>query len=193
MEQLDNYLTQLSHTLMALPRRPLEEIAQALWDTYQRDGTIHICGNGGSAATASHFACDLAKWTVKPDRRRMRALALTDNVPVMTAWSNDRNYESVFVEQLIAHYRPGDLLFAISGSGNSPNVLQAVIWANQCGAPTIGLSGFEGGKLVRLVRHSLCVDNHVMPQIEDAHSAVCHALAVQLGERIEQSQLAEHN
>ena len=160
MEQLDSYLTQLSHTLLSLPRRPLEEIAQALWDTYQRDGTVHICGNGGSAATASHFACDLAKWTAKPDRRRMRALALTDNVPVMTAWSNDRNYESVFVEQLIAHYRPGDLLFAISGSGNSPNVLQAVKWANQCGAPTIGLSGFDGGKLVGLVRHSLCVDNH---------------------------------
>ena len=181
MEQLDTYLTELARTLAAIPRDALTAVAQALWETYERDGTIVICGNGGSAATASHFACDLAKWTISSDRRRLRALALTDNVPLMTAWSNDRSYESLFVEQLLTHYRPGDLLVAISGSGNSPNVLHAVAWANQAGAPTVGLSGFDGGKLVRLARYSLHVDNQVMPQVEDAHSAVCHALAVQLG------------
>jgi len=187
LEQLDIYLTEIARTLAAIPRPALEAVAQALWETYERDGTIFVCGNGGSAATASHLACDLAKWTICPDRRRVRALALTDNVPLMTAWSNDRSYESVFVEQLLTHYRPGDLLVAISGSGNSPNVIQAVMWANQAGAPTIGLSGFDGGKLAKLVRHSLHVENHVMPQVEDAHSAVCHALAVQLGVRIGQS------
>ena len=187
MEQLDTYLNAVARTLAVLPRRPLEEIARALWETYQRDGTIIVCGNGGSAATASHFACDLLKWTVAADRRRVRALALTDNVPVMTAWSNDTSYESLFVEQLISHYRPGDLLFAISGSGNSPNVIQAVTWAGQQDAPTVGLSGFNGGKLAQLARHSLCVDNHAMPQVEDAHSAVCHALAVWLGTRLDQS------
>jgi D-sedoheptulose 7-phosphate isomerase len=186
LEQLDTYLTQLAGTLAAIPRDALEAVAQALWETYQRDGTIIVCGNGGSAATASHFACDLAKWTINSDRRRLRALALTDNVPLMTAWSNDRSYESLFVEQLITHYRPGDLLVAISGSGNSPNVIQAVAWANQAGAPTVGLSGFDGGKLGQLARYSLHVENHVMPQVEDAHSAVCHALAVQLGVRIGQ-------
>src|SRR5689334_22998173 len=121
MEQLDIYLTQLARTLAAIPRPALEQVAQALWQTYERDATIIVCGNGGSAATASHFACDLTKWTINADRRRLRALALTDNVPLMTAWSNDRYYESMFLEQLITHYRPGDLLFAISGSGNSPN------------------------------------------------------------------------
>ena len=181
LEQLDTYLAQLAHTLAEIPRDALQAVAQALWETYERDGTIIICGNGGSAATASHFACDLAKWTISPDRRRLRALALTDNVPLMTAWSNDRSYESLFVEQLLTHYRPGDLLVAISGSGNSPNVLQAVAWAIQAGAPTIGLSGFDGGKLAQLSRYSLHVQNHVMPQVEDAHSAICHALAVQLG------------
>jgi D-sedoheptulose 7-phosphate isomerase len=187
LEQLDTYLAQLARTLEAIPRRALEDVAQALWQTYERDGTIIVCGNGGSAATASHFACDLAKWTINTSRRRLRALALTDNVPLMTAWSNDRSYEAVFLEQLITHYRPGDLLFAISGSGNSPNVLQAVQWANQSGAPTVGLSGFDGGQLARLVRCSLHVDNRVMPQVEDAHSAICHALAVELGVRIGQA------
>ena len=184
MEQLDIYLNQVAQALIALPRPPLEAIAQALWETYQRDGTIVICGNGGSAATASHFACDLAKWTINPGRRRVRALALTDNVPVMTAWSNDRSYDDPFVEQLISHYRPGDLLFAISGSGNSPNVLRAVDWASQSDAPTVGLSGFDGGALARKVGYSLRIANNVMPQVEDVHMAVCHALAVHLGERI---------
>lgn len=187
MEQLDIYLNAVAGTLAALPRGPLNAIAQALWETYQRDGTIIVCGNGGSAATASHLACDLLKWTVAPGRRRVRALALTDNIPVMTAWSNDKSYESLFVEQLISHYRPGDLVFAISGSGNSPNVIQAITWANQQDAPTVGLSGFDGGKLAQLARYGLCVDNHVMPQVEDAHSAVCHALAVWLGTRLDQS------
>jgi D-sedoheptulose 7-phosphate isomerase len=190
LEQLDTYLAQLACTLAAIPRDSLAAVAQALWETYERDGTIIVCGNGGSAATASHFACDLAKWTISPDRRRLRALALTDNVPLMTAWSNDRSYESLFVEQLVTHYRPGDLLVAISGSGNSPNVIHAVAWANQAGAPTVGLSGFDGGKLARLACYSLHVDNQVMPQVEDAHSAVCHALAVQLGVLIGQSTLS---
>ena len=189
MEQLDLYLSQVARALATLPREPLAQIARALWETYQHDGTILICGNGGSAATASHFACDMAKWTISPGRRRVRALALTDNVPVMTAWSNDLSYEGLFLEQLISHYRPGDLFFAISGSGNSPNVLRAIDWANQQGAPTVGLSGFDGGRMARSVRYSLHVDNHVMPQVEDVHMAVCHALAVELGLRIEQSSI----
>src|SRR5215212_3476544 len=152
LEELDAYLLKVAQTLIRLPRDPLEQIAQALWETYERDGTILICGNGGSAASASHFACDLAKSTINADCRRMRALALTDNVPLMTAWSNDQSYADVFVEQLISLYRPGDLLFAISGSGNSSNVLRSVTWANQCGAPTVGLTGFDGGMLARQAR-----------------------------------------
>jgi D-sedoheptulose 7-phosphate isomerase len=184
IEELDAYLLQVAQSLIHLPRDPLEQIAQALWETYERDGTILICGNGGSAASASHFACDLAKSTINADCRRVRALALTDNGPLMTAWSNDQGYEDVFVEQLIGLYRPGDLLFAISGSGNSPNVLRAVEWANDSGAPTVGLTGFDGGKLARLARYPLRTDNHVMPQVEDIHIAVCHALAVAIRARI---------
>ena len=185
MELLDAYLRDVAGALLSLPQRALEAIDEALWETYARDGTILVCGNGGSAATASHFVCDLAKWTARPGCRRVRALALTDNVPTITAWSNDQGYEDVFVEQLSAHYRPGDTLVAISGSGNSPNVLRATVWANRMGAPTIGFVGFDGGELARLARHTLWVENRSMPQIEDVHMALCHAFAVQLGARIE--------
>jgi len=184
IEDLNIYLLQVTQTLSQLPRQPLDRIAEALWETYERDGTILICGNGGSAASASHFACDLAKLTISADCRRVRALALTDNIPLITAWSNDQAYADVFVEQLIGIYRPGDLLFTISGSGNSPNVLRAVEWANQRGAPTVGLSGFDGGKLARLARLSLHVNNHVMPQVEDVHMTICHGLAVAMRRRV---------
>lgn len=183
---LDSYLNQVADALANIPRPALERVSRALWETYRRDGTILICGNGGSAATATHFACDLAKWTCQEGQPRVRALALTDNVALMTAWSNDTAYERVFVEQLHTHYRPGDLLVAISGSGNSPNVLAAVAWANERGAPTVGLSGFNGGKLAHMARYSLHIENHVMPQVEDVHSAISHALAVQLGLQIAQ-------
>ncbi len=187
MEHLNRYLSQVVSTLQILPQPPLNAIAEALWETYRRDGTIFVCGNGGSAATASHFACDLAKWTIRPPARRVRALALTDNVPIMTAWSNDQSYTSVFVEQMISHYRPGDMIVAISGSGNSPNVLEAVGWANQIGAITVGMSGFDGGKLCRMAQVPMRVENYCMPQVEDAHSMICHALAVNLGQQIEES------
>jgi D-sedoheptulose 7-phosphate isomerase len=186
MQIIDHYLTEVAATLTATPREPLHLIAQALWETYTRDGTIIICGNGGSAASASHFACDLGKWTICEGCRRVRAIALTDNVPLMSAWSNDTAYDRVFAEQLITHYRPGDTLVAISGSGNSPNVLRAVDWANRQNATTIGLSGFDGGELARLARIALVVPNHSMPQVEDVHMALCHALAVNLREMIKQ-------
>lgn len=160
---LAHYLELVTQSLHRLPQHALQQIADALWDTYSRDGTIIVCGNGGSAATASHFACDLAKWTIRPGMRRVRAMALTDNIPVMTAFSNDQGYEDVFLEQLMTHYRPGDLLFAISGSGNSPNVLHAVDWANGQGAPTVGITGFDGGKLNRVARIRLHVDTNHMP------------------------------
>ncbi len=185
MQDLDGYLRAMSATIEQFPREPLVGVAEALWATYLRDGTIITFGNGGSAATASHFSCDLTKWTAKPQSRRVRSLALTDNVPLLTAYANDQEYADVFVEQLRGLYRPGDLVFAISGSGNSPNVLRAVAWANQEGATTVGLTGFDGGVLARLATLSIRVDNYCMPQVEDLHSTLCHALAVNLGLWIE--------
>ncbi|MFV9504560.1 MAG: D-sedoheptulose-7-phosphate isomerase [Oscillochloridaceae bacterium umkhey_bin13] len=189
IDPLMSYLEYVAQSLKVLPQDPLERIADALWHTYECDGTIIVCGNGGSAATASHFACDLAKWTIRPGARRVRAMALTDNIPVMTAFSNDQGYVDVFVEQLMTHYRPGDLLFAISGSGNSANVLHAVAWANQQGATTVGITGFDGGQLATLAQISLHSEIYHMPAVEDVHSTICHALAVEMGRRIEASLL----
>lgn len=186
MHQLNTYLQQVALVLQQVAQQPLQAIADALWATYERDGSIIVCGNGGSAATASHFAGDLAKWTLCSGARRLRAFALTDNIPVMTAFANDQSYSEIFVEQLMTHYRPGDLLFAISGSGNSPNVLNAVAWANSRGATTVGITGFDGGHLAHSANIALHVDHHHMPQVEDVHSAICHALAVELGLRIKQ-------
>lgn len=186
---LAHYLDLVGQSLQRLPQQPLQQIADALWRTYERDGTIIVCGNGGSAATASHFACDLAKWTIRPGARRVRAMALTDNIPVMTALANDQGYSDVFVEQLMTHYRPGDLLFAISGSGNSPNVLHAVAWANAQGATTVGITGFDGGKLALMAGVSLHIETNHMPAVEDVHSTICHALAVDMALRIDDSLL----
>jgi len=187
MNHFEQYMVDLAGALATAPREPLQQIADVLWETYQRDGTIITCGNGGSAASATHFACDLAKWTICEDRRRVRAVALTDNMALLSAWANDRAYERIFVEQLTNLYRPGDVVFAISGSGNSPSVLRAVEWANARGATTIGLTGFDGGKLARLAHVALNVPHHVMPQVEDVHMAICHALAVNLGHMIRQA------
>jgi len=174
----------MRQTLTQLPLGALQQVADALWEAYERDATIFICGNGGSAATASHFACDLAKWTINAHVRRVRAIALTDNVPLMTAWSNDQAYADIFVEQLKALYRDGDVIVAISGSGNSPNVVRAIEWGNAVGATTIALTGFDGGRLNQIAQIKLHVNHHFMPQVEDIHSTICHALAVHLGKQI---------
>lgn len=187
MNNLTSYVIQTCQTLEQLPLWELQRVADAIWEAYQRDATIFVCGNGGSAATASHFACDLSKWTINHQARRVRAIALTDNIPLITAWSNDREYADVFVEQLQALYRDGDIIIAISGSGNSANVVRAIEWGNRVGAVTIGITGRDGGRLYRIAKIGLHVKNNFMPLIEDIHSIVCHALAVNLGRQIEAS------
>jgi D-sedoheptulose 7-phosphate isomerase len=172
-----DYQARLSQTLA---RVPLERVAQAVeWLREAREGgnTIFVCGNGGSAATASHFVCDVLKGCSYGRERRFRILALNDNLPTLTAYSNDVSYECVFVEPLKNLARPGDVLIAISGSGNSPNVLRAAEWANANGLRTIGLTGRDGGKLGALSQLEIRVPETHMGRIEDGHMIVCHMLA----------------
>jgi D-sedoheptulose 7-phosphate isomerase len=178
------YMDEVAALLRGVDQQALDTIFDALLATYERDGMIFICGNGGSATTASHFACDLCKWTILPDRRRVRASALVDHTPLLTAWANDSAYEHVFAEQLANFLRPGDLVLAISGSGNSPNVLNAVRYAREQGCATAALCGFEGGKLAGLVDYPLIVRSRSMPQIEDVHQTICHLLATRLREEL---------
>ncbi|WP_376792478.1 SIS domain-containing protein [Thermoflexus sp.] len=177
---IEEYFDGIHRALTALPHDTLLQVIAQI-ETTARDGhTIFLCGNGGSAATASHFACDLAKGTRRPSAPMVRVVALTDNIPLLTAWANDTEYRYVFAEQLRPLVRPGDLLIAISGSGNSPNVLEAVRVAREAGAFTIGLTGFQGGKLRELVDLCLIVPNTCMEQIEDIHLILQHTITTVL-------------
>jgi D-sedoheptulose 7-phosphate isomerase len=143
-----------------------------------RDNNRHIftCGNGGSASTASHFVCDMVKGASFNKQARFRIMALTDSLATITAYSNDVSYECVFAEQLKNFAERGDVLIAISGSGNSPNVLRAVEYANSVGCQTIGLTGGDGGKLGALAGLEIRVPEPHMGRIEDVHLIITHML-----------------
>ena len=143
-----------------------------------RDANRHIfvCGNGGSASTASHFVCDMVKGASYNRQARFRIMALTDSLPTITAYSNDVSYDCIFAEQLKNFAQPNDVLIAISGSGNSPNVVSAVEYANSIGCETIALTGRDGGKLGRLAKLQIRVSEPHMGRIEDGHLIVCHML-----------------
>ena len=184
MRSIRKYLNEVRLVLSALPEDRIAEVVDVLLSANYVGSTVFTLGNGGSASTASHFACDLAKGTITPGRPRFRVMALTDNVPLMTAWSNDTAYEHVFVEQLRALLNRGDVVVAFSGSGNSPNVLRAVELARREGAITIGFSGFAGGQLGELVDVPVIVPCNCMEQIEDVHLTLCHVVSTVLKERL---------
>ncbi len=176
IHDVNSYFASLSLTTKRLPVETIEQIASVLLDAYRDGHMVYLFGNGGSAALASHFACDLGKGTLNGTGKRFRVLALTDNVPLMTAWANDSGYEDVFAEQLANLVCQGDVAFAISGSGNSPNVLRALAVARDAGAITVGLSGFQGGKMKELCDVCLVVPSDNMQIIEDLHVCSAHAL-----------------
>lgn len=176
------YIGELTDTLDRLPFDDLNRIVGELLACRDRGGIIFLAGNGGSSATASHFACDLAKGTQVPDCPPFRVIALTDNIPLMTAWGNDVGYEEIFAAQLTPLLEKDDLLLIISASGNSANVLRAVEEARDGGAVTIALTGGDGGAVARLADHVVRVPGQSIEQIEDGHSAICHALCVTLRE-----------
>ncbi len=162
-------------------REALDRIVPLFLAARAEDRTIFFFGNGGSAATASHFVVDIAKGTRPslkpgPPTERFRCLALNDNVPSVMAWANDTEYARIFAEQLRSLAVPGDLVVAISGSGNSPNVLEAVRAAKELGLTTIGLTGIGGGRLKELVDVPLVVPSNSMQHTEDVHHIVLHYL-----------------
>ena len=184
MKWIDEYLTQLQAVLEAVPQDKIEEIARAMLDAYERDAQIFVLGNGGSASTASHWACDLGKGTVVEGKRRLRLISITDNNAVMTAWSNDVSYDDVFIEQLKNLLNPGDLVVGISASGNSENVLRAIAYANEKGCTTVGVTGFGGGKLAGMADIPFVVDSHDYGLVEDVHLIINHILRICIHETL---------
>lgn len=175
------YLTQVRRCLEALPVADVARLIEALQQAYEADRQVYIIGNGGSAATASHMACDLAKNVYPPADtgfvRRFRVSSLTDNVALITALANDCGYERVFSEQLRNLIQPDDLLIAISASGNSPNILDAILLAREKGARTAALLGFGGGRARDMVDVAIVVDSSDYGHVEDLHLLLNHLVA----------------
>ena len=157
----------------------LERVADAIeWFKEARRGghSIFVAGNGGSAATASHFVCDMVKGASFGKPSRFRILSLNDSMPTLTAYSNDVGYADAIVEQLKNFAQPGDVYMAISGSGNSPNVVRAMEYANSIGCRTLALTGRDGGRLGGLAALNIHVPEPHMGRIEDAHHIICHMI-----------------
>lgn len=175
-----SYLERTAQELQRVDPAEVEALADEIYHCYETGRCVFICGNGGSGANASHFCEDLGKSTLKREdfdndaRKRLKVLSLTDNTPYILAWANDEGYDRIFVEQLKNLASPGDLLIAISGSGNSANVLRAVEWANTHGLRTFGVTGYDGGKLKQLAHRSLHVRLDDMGMVESIHLVVFH-------------------
>lgn len=176
IKEIKYYLAGISTTLSSLPLDEIAQTVRILEKARLECRQVLIFGNGGSAATASHFVCDLAKGAIVSDKPRFRAISLTDNIPLISAWANDTTYENVFAEQLTNLVQAGDIAIAISGSGNSVNVLKAVEAAKVAQAITIGFTGFDGGKLKDMVDLCIVVPNHCMEQVEDVHLILEHMI-----------------
>lgn len=174
LASIDAYLEQLRRQIAALDRNQLAGFASLLRTACDEGRQIFIMGNGGSAATASHFACDFNKGLSYRREKKYKFICLNDNLPVLTAYANDVGYDAVFVEQLRNFLRAGDLVIGISGSGNSANVVRAVEFANAQGAVTVALTGYDGGKLRRTAQHCVHVDVQDMQLVEDIHMVLDH-------------------
>ena len=176
MSQVSQYLEDTAGVIRSLPVDQIERIAEILWQACREGRRLFVCGNGGSALTASHLACDLGKGTVTAGQPRFKVMALTDNLGLITAYANDLAYEDIFVEPLINFFQPGDVVLGISGSGNSENVLRALRYAREHGGVPLGWTGFSGGGMKDLAEECLIVPKHDMQIVEDAHYVLMHVL-----------------
>ncbi|HEY3968686.1 MAG TPA: SIS domain-containing protein [Planctomycetaceae bacterium] len=174
------YLDRCSEVFRTLDLKQIEGLAADMYSAWAEQKYVFVCGNGGSGSNASHFCADAGKNTLRREdftndsMRRLRILSLTDNTPNILAWGNDEGFDRVFVEQLKNHATRGDTLVAISGSGNSPNILKAVDWANANGLVTWGVTGYDGGHLMKSATKSLHVPLFDMGMVESVHLVVFH-------------------
>jgi len=171
-----NYMDRVCREIQRLDPAQIQNMSSLIEKAYHDGRFVFIIGNGGSGANASHLCEDLAKCTLKDfeNQKRLRVLSLTDNAPWLMAVANDLAYDRIFLEQLKNLASPGDLLLAISGSGNSPNILKAVEWANEHGMTTLGITGFGGGTLKELAQHNLHAGIDDMGIVESLHQVVFH-------------------
>jgi len=184
------FLDRVGEELKKCDPTQVQALADAIYACYDKRATVYVIGNGGSGSNSSHFCEDLGKCTLRREdfdndnKKRLRILSLTDNTPYILAWANDEGFDRVFSEQLKNLANPGDLLIAISGSGNSPNILRAVEWANRHGVTTFGCTGFSGGKLKAMANHCFHVPLDDMGIVESIHLTAFHWIVDNLHKRI---------
>ena len=176
MEYIQNYISNLQQTMDRLSQPLISDVIHTLQRARMQGSQVFIMGNGGSASTASHFVCDLAKNTRCDGLPHFRAIGLADNMEIFSAYANDEGYENVFSQQLINLIKPGDIVIAISASGNSKNVLNAVDEARKYGVTTIGFTGFDGGRLGQMVNIHVHVQSNIIEHVEDIHLMLEHII-----------------
>lgn len=193
-QTIEDYLTGIKQIADSVSREDIDGVIEDLFSVWQRGNCVYIIGNGGSASTATHFACDLNKVTVVDDKPRFRVFALVDNIPLVSALTNDNGWENIYSEQLISFFRPGDAVVAISvhgGAGRdkagnwSQNLVKALDYANKHGGISIGLSGFDGGAFREVAQRNIVVPYGTTPHVESFHVVLHHLIAFCLREKIE--------
>lgn len=193
ISHVNDYRLKLEALYEQIDFNVLEKITSLIIEVYKNGNTVYVAGNGGSAATASHYQVDFGFFVRYFKKRRIKVRSLTDNSPLMTAIGNDNSYEQVFAQQMQDNFNQGDVLIAISASGNSMNLVRAVEYANELGGISIGLVGFDGGKLKDVCSVSLFTPNPKgdYGPIEDLHMSICHMLVSYLREDEEFMKLHE--
>lgn len=184
MSYITDYLGDVKRLIDQVKEEQIERLTAALQEAWREKRRVILLGNGGSSATASHIVNDLQKCIYLESKTPLRAMCLSDNTPLILAWANDTDFANIFAPQIECWVEPGDLVIAISGSGNSPNVLHAVEAANARGARTFGLAGYKGGKLAQLAKESIVVETENMQQIEDLHMILLHVAFSALREHV---------
>ncbi len=190
---IDSYINEMKSSLTNLPYQPVEEAVDCLYQAWLQEQQVFIMGNGGSASTATHFACDLSKCTIVDGKNRFKAVSLNDNIPLISALTNDNGFNSIYLEQLQPFLRSGDVVVTISvhgGSGRdkaglwSQNLVQALKFAKEKEARTIGLTGFDGGIMKNLADICIVVPSNSTPQVESIHLAIEHLICNSLRQKI---------
>jgi D-sedoheptulose 7-phosphate isomerase len=187
MKFIQDYISTLQLTMDQLPRQLIADVIDLLQQARGKGSQVFILGNGGSASTASHFACDLAKNTRQEGLPHFRVIGLTDNMAMFSALANDEGYENVFSEQLAGLVRPGDIVIAISASGNSRNVIKGAEAAHRHEATVIGFTGFDGGRLGQLANINIHVNSNIIEHVEDIHLILEHLIVKTIKDQVQSS------
>ena len=187
MEFIQTYISTLQLTMAQLPHLLIADVIDLLQHARRKGSQVFVLGNGGSAATASHFACDLAKNTRQEGLPHFRVIGLTDNMAMFSALANDEGYEKVFSEQLAGLVKPGDVVIAISASGNSKNVINAAEAAQRYEATVVGFTGFDGGRLGQLANINIHVNSNIIEHVEDIHLILEHLIVKTIKEQVKSS------